>query len=120
MRLPADFFSGGEDDCLGSTDSLFAAWAHCGGKIAARQLDLGVNDFGKVQKFFLGERGRKKEEEKDNAETLRARRSAEKERRGRGMLLRYREYVGALITGAGTGVPCPTSAEQKKRRSIER
>jgi len=38
MRLPADFFSGGEDDCLGSTDSLFAAWAHCEGKIAARQL----------------------------------------------------------------------------------
>jgi hypothetical protein len=52
MRLPADFFSGGEDDCLGSTDSLFAAWAHCEGKSDARQLDLGVNEFGKVQKFF--------------------------------------------------------------------
>jgi len=50
--LLSDFFSGGEDDCLGSTDSLFAAWAHCGGKSGGRQLDLGVNEFGKVQKFF--------------------------------------------------------------------
>jgi len=25
MRLPADCFSGGEDDCLGSTDSLFCS-----------------------------------------------------------------------------------------------
>jgi hypothetical protein len=33
------FFSGGEDDCLGSTDSLFEALAHCAGKIGARQLD---------------------------------------------------------------------------------
>ena len=64
MRLPADFFSGGEDDCLGSTDSLFAAWAHCEGKSGGRQLDLGVNEFGKVQKSFVGERGWKKEKKK--------------------------------------------------------
>jgi len=36
--LLMQIFSGGEDDCLGSTESLFAAWAHCEGKIAARQL----------------------------------------------------------------------------------
>ena len=64
MRLPADFFSGGEDDCLGSTDSLFAAWAHCGGKSGGRQLDLGVNEFGKVQKFFWASEGGKKEKKK--------------------------------------------------------
>jgi hypothetical protein len=64
MRLPADFFSGGEDDCLGSTDSLFAAWAHCEGKSGGRQLDLGVNEFGKVQKFFCGRAWAKKEKKK--------------------------------------------------------
>src|SRR6266852_8093957 len=30
--LLMQIFSGGEDDCLGSTESLFAAWAHCEGK----------------------------------------------------------------------------------------
>jgi hypothetical protein len=64
MRLPADFFSGGEDDCLGSTDSLFAAWAHCGGKSGGRQLDLGVNEFGKVQKFFWRAWTKKEEKKK--------------------------------------------------------
>jgi len=37
--LLMQIFSGGEDDCLGSTESLFAAWAHCEGKSGARQLD---------------------------------------------------------------------------------
>jgi hypothetical protein len=52
--------SGGEDDVLGSTESLFAAWAHCARMSGARQLEWLCIPSENVQKFFDEEKFKEK------------------------------------------------------------
>jgi hypothetical protein len=54
------FFSGGEDDVLGSTESLFAAWAHCARMSGARQREWLCIPSENVQKFFDEEKFKEK------------------------------------------------------------
>jgi hypothetical protein len=79
-------------------------------------LDLGVNEFGKVQKFFVEERGLQKGE--NNAETLRAGRSAEKRKKD-AVLRHYEDYVTLLDHGSGHGCPVPLQVRGPKQTPLD-